>query len=131
MDFRKHVFGLAVTTALLSVAWPAQAQITSGPIDLQLFRPASDSKGYFTLNGAQILAPLDFSFGLVSTIAWKPLELRGTVSPYGQSPSTNVDSAVTIKNIITTTLQGAVGIVQGDHVGLQIGLVLPIVVLSG
>jgi Outer membrane protein and related peptidoglycan-associated (lipo)proteins len=125
MDFRKHVFGLALTTALLCVAWPAQAQLKTGPIDLQLFRPASDSKGYFTLNGAQILAPLDFSFGLVSTIAWKPLQLKGVI------PNTATSSAVTVNNLITTTLQGAMGLIQGDHLGLQIGLVLPIVVMTG
>ena len=131
MDFRKHVFGLALTTALLGVAWPAQAQLTTGPIDLQLFRPAADSKGYFTLNGAQILAPLDFSFGLVSTIAWQPLRLSRVVTPYSQSSSKTENSAVTVNNLITTTLQGAVGLIQGDHLGLQIGLVLPIVVLTG
>jgi outer membrane protein OmpA-like peptidoglycan-associated protein len=130
MDFRKHVFGLALTTTLAGVASPAQAQ-TTAPIDLQLFRPAADSKGYITLNGAQILAPLDFSFGLVSTLAWQPLRLSGVVTPYSQSPSTSVNSAVTVKNLITTTLQGAVGLIEGDHLGLQIGLVLPIVVLTG
>jgi len=129
MDFRKHVFGLALTTVLLGVAWPAQAQLTpglkTGRIDLQLFRPAADSKGYFTLNGAQVLAPLDFSFGLVSTIAWQPLQLKGVI------PNTTTNSAVTVNNLITTTLQGAVGLIQGDHLGLQIGLALPIVVMTG
>jgi outer membrane protein OmpA-like peptidoglycan-associated protein len=129
MDFRKHVFGLALMTVLAGVASPAQAQ-TTAPIDLQLFRPAVDSKGYFTLNGAQILAPLDFSFGLVSTLAWQPMRLSGVVYPYS-NPSIPVNSAVTVKNLITTTLQGAVGLIQGDHLGLQIGLVLPIVVLTG
>jgi outer membrane protein OmpA-like peptidoglycan-associated protein len=127
MDFRKHVFGLALTTVLLGVAWPAQAQLKTGSVDLQLFRPASDSKGYFTLNGAQVLAPLDFSFGLVSTIAWKPLQLKGSVDVRGNP----TNSAVTVNNLITTTLQGAMGLIQGDHLGLQVGLVLPIVVLTG
>jgi outer membrane protein OmpA-like peptidoglycan-associated protein len=130
MDFRKHVFGLALTTTLAGVASPAQAQ-TTAPIDLQLFRPAVDSKGYFTLNGAQILAPLDFSFGLVSTIAWQPMRLSGVVAPYSNPLRPPIDSAVTVKNLITTTLQGAVGLIQGDHLGLQIGLALPIVVLTG
>ncbi|MGD0042473.1 MAG: OmpA family protein, partial [Isosphaeraceae bacterium] len=126
MDFRKHVFSLALAMVLLSVAPPARAQLTTGPVDLQVFRPAADSKGYFTLNGAQILAPLDFSFGLVSTIAWKPLQLQGVALA---DPS--IKSAVTVNNLITTTLQGALGLIQGDHLGLQVGLVLPIVVLTG
>jgi outer membrane protein OmpA-like peptidoglycan-associated protein len=131
MDFRKHMFGLALTTALLSLAsaTPAQAQPTPGlknaPIDLQLFRPAADSKGYFTLNGAQVLAPLDFSFGLITTIAWKPLQFQGVI------PNTTTSSVITVNNLITTTLQAAVGLLQGDHLGLQLGLQLPIVVLTG
>ena len=126
MDFRKYMFGLALTTALLGVASPARAQLKTGPIDLQIFRPAADSKGYFTLNGAQVLAPLDVSFGLITTIAWKPLQLKGVAND-----DHSISSAVTVNNLITTTLQGAIGIVQGDHLGLQIGLQLPIVVLSG
>ena len=126
MDFRKHVFGLVLTTALIGAAAPAQAQLNTGRIDLQVFRPAADSKGYFTLNGAQVLAPLDFSFGLVTTIAWTPLQLKGVAAANNSIPS-----AVTVNNLITTTLQGAIGLVQGDHLGLQLGLSLPIVVLAG
>ncbi len=126
MYFRKHVFGLALTLALIGAVAPAQAQLNKGPIDLQIFRPAADSKGYFTLNGAQVLAPLDVSFGLVTTIAWQPLQLKGVAAL-----DNSINSAVTVHNLITTTLQGAVGLVQGDHLGLQLGLSLPIVVLSG
>ena len=126
MYFRKHVFGLALTLALIGAVAPAQAQLNSGQIDLQIFRPAADSKGYFTLNGAQVLAPLDVSFGLVTTIAWQPLKLSGVAAL-----DNTIKSAVTVNNLITTTLQGAIGLVQGDHLGLQLGLSLPIVVLAG
>jgi outer membrane protein OmpA-like peptidoglycan-associated protein len=126
MDFRKHVFGLVLTTALIGAVAPAQAQLNTGPVDLQIFRPAADSKGYFTLNGAQVLAPLDVSFGLVTTIAWQPLKLSGVAAL-----DNTIKSAVTVNNLITTTLQGAIGLVQGDHLGLQLGLSLPIVVLAG
>jgi len=126
MYFRKHVFGLALTLALIGAVAPAQAQLNKGPIDLQIFRPAADSKGYFTLNGAQVLAPLDVSFGLVTTIAWQPLKLSGVALL-----DNSIKSAVTVNELITTTLQGAVGLVQGDHLGLQLGISLPIVVLAG
>jgi len=126
MDFRKHVFGLVLTTALIGAVAPAQAQLNTGRVDLQIFRPTADSKGYFTLNGAQVLAPLDFSFGLVTTIAWTPLQLKGVAAADNSIPS-----SVTVNNLITTTLQGAIGLVQGDHLGLQLGLSLPIVVLAG
>jgi OmpA-OmpF porin, OOP family len=128
MDFRKQVFGFAIASALVLAAVPAQAQLKSGPIDLQIFRPAADSKGYFTLNGAQVLAPLDVSFGLVSTMAWTPLKLDKTLS---DSSGNTYTSTAKVKNLITTTLQGAIGIAQTDHLGLQIGVVLPIVVMSG
>jgi outer membrane protein OmpA-like peptidoglycan-associated protein len=128
MDFRKQVFGFAIASALVLAAVPAEAQLKSGPIDLQLFRTAADSKGYFTLNGAQVLAPLDVSFGLVSTMAWTPLKLERTMSDSNGNPYT---STAKVKNLITTTLQGAIGLAQTDHLGLQIGVVLPIVVMSG
>ena len=138
MDFRKYVFGLALTAALLSLASPGQAQaqptpgLKTAPIDLQLFRPAADSKGYFTLNGAQILAPLDVSFGLITTIAWTPLQFKGLAADGVVDATGNpIKSAVTVTNLITTTLQAAIGLIQGDHLGLQIGLQLPIVVLTG
>ncbi len=121
MDFRKQVLGLVIASAF--VALPAQAQLGSAPVDLQIFRPAADSKGYFTLNGAQVLAPLDPSFGLVTTMAWTPLKLDRNMGNY--------TSEVKVKNLITTTLQGAIGVFQTDHFGFQIGAVVPIVVLSG
>ena len=45
----------------------AQAQNVGGTFNLQLFRPAVDSKGYITVNASQILGHLDFSIGLVGT----------------------------------------------------------------
>src|SRR5687767_766041 len=62
-----------------SVQAQALGRPAKAPIDLQVFRPAVDSKGFITLNASQILGPKDFSFGLVSTWSRRPLQLEGTV----------------------------------------------------
>ena len=42
----------------------ARAQsLTNAPIDLQMFRPAMDSKGFITLNSSETLGEGDVSFG--------------------------------------------------------------------
>ncbi|HEX2658707.1 MAG TPA: hypothetical protein VHU40_10555, partial [Polyangia bacterium] len=109
------VLGLTLTPA------PAQAQqLKLAPVDLQVFRPAMDSKGYVTLNSSQVLGQGDFSFGLVSTWGHNVLNLTG-----------NNNSRFNISNIVTPSLQGAVGAFSLAHVGVEIGLVLPMTILSG
>ena len=133
MDFRRTVIGLALATVATAASVSAQAQtpgqITSAPVDLQVFRPASDTKGYITLNGAQVLAPLDVSFGIVTTGAWRPLKLQGGNIDMGGGQT--AASSLTIKYLVTTTLQGAVGLFQTDHLGLQLGVGLPIGIVNG
>jgi len=59
---------LAVVS-IFAIELPTQAQdaaeVSSGGMDLHLFRPAVDSKGIITVNGADILGHQDFSFGLI------------------------------------------------------------------
>jgi OmpA-OmpF porin, OOP family len=123
------VFALAAGAALAFTLSPSPVQaqqpgkLQRGPIDLQVFRPAVDSKGFITLNASQILGPKDFSFGLVSTWARTPLELEGTVQ--GEASSLSVD------NLITSTFVGAVGIFARRQIGLELGLAVPINIMSG
>jgi OOP family OmpA-OmpF porin len=129
MNARQHAIGLTLLALATAASVPAQAQIVSAPIDLQTFRPAADTKGYITLNGSQILAPMDLSFGLVITGGWKPLVLDGGTMDLGGGQSQPRKMAI---NFLTTaTLQGAIGLLSTDHIGLQIGLALPIGVTSG
>jgi outer membrane protein OmpA-like peptidoglycan-associated protein len=124
MDSRRFLVGAGLLLALGGSAAAQDGVLKSGPIDLQIFRPAVDSKGFITLNASQILSPRDFSFGLVSTWARKPLSFEDTVA--GQ-PSTWA-----VNNLVTSSLQGAVGIFGfRQNIGLQLGLVLPISILSG
>jgi OOP family OmpA-OmpF porin len=123
MHLRKLALGPLVA-ALLAVGARAEAQkLTTAPLDLQVFRPAMDSKGFLTLNASQILAPRDFSFGLVTTWARRPLDFSTTVSG---DPST-----FRIENLITPSFQGAMGIFQMRQVGLELGVVVPLGVMSG
>jgi len=129
MNARQTAIGLTLLVLTTAAGSPALAQIVSAPVDLQVFRPAADTKGYITLNGAQILAPLDVSFGMVVTGGWRPLNLDAgrTVTTGGQTQ----DVRYRMNFVLTTTLQGAVGILSTDHLGLQFGIALPIGVTSG
>jgi OmpA-OmpF porin, OOP family len=99
-------------------------KLRNGGVDLQVFHPGVDSKGFITLNASQILGPKEFSFGLVSTWARDPLSFEGTV---GGTTRTSWQ----LENLITSSFQGAVGVFARRQIGLQIGLVLPVSILSG
>jgi OmpA-OmpF porin, OOP family len=103
-------------------------QLRSAPIDLQVFRPAMDSKGYITLNSSQVLGQLDFSFGLVSTWGSKVLDFTNPGRTAGTPPQS---SRLSIKNLITPALQGAIGLTNFAHFGVEIGIVIPMSILSG
>ncbi|HEX2570861.1 MAG TPA: OmpA family protein [Polyangia bacterium] len=93
-------FGWALALLLLSgqaLAAPPYNPENRRLFDLQLFRPAIDSKGYITTNASQVLGLWDFSFGLVGTVANAPLRLEADGKRFG------VDYA------ITPSLQAALG----------------------
>jgi 3-oxoacyl-(acyl-carrier-protein) synthase len=57
---------VALLALLVLTPGPATAQVDGGPIDIQLFRPAMDSKGYITLNASQervVNAAISNTFG--------------------------------------------------------------------
>jgi len=118
---------LAAASLLFVAASPAVAQapgtLSNAPIDLQVFRPAVDSKGFITLNASQILAQKDFSFGLVTTWARRPLSFSATVA--------NEASTWAVDNLITSSFQGAVGLFSMRQFGLELGISVPINIMSG
>src|SRR3569623_1115231 len=120
---------VALTMAMgLTVASPrARAQeLKLAPIDLQVFRPAMDSKGYIIFNSLLVLGQGDFSFGLVSTWAGKPLEFTNPNVTAGGHPA-----QFQVQNVITPSLQGAIGAFSYGHFGIEVGLVVPFTILSG
>jgi OOP family OmpA-OmpF porin len=126
--FPRRLLALS-TFCVLALAGLGQAgaqqvgKLTNGAIDLQVFRPAVDSKGFITLNASQILAPKDFSFGLVSTWSRTPLDFEGNVA--------GAESTWAVDNLITSSFQGAVGIFALRQIGVELGIVLPINIMSG
>ncbi len=109
--------GLLFAVSIVAVSPSAFAQDAQGnTFNLQLFRPAVDSKGYFTVNASQILGHLDFSIGLIGTYARKTLELE---NPNG--------TRFAVNDFITAQVQGALGLFKW----VEIGVSLPIHIMFG
>ncbi|HUS64151.1 MAG TPA: OmpA family protein [Kofleriaceae bacterium] len=103
--------------AALSFSTAARAQDAQGnTFSLQLFRPAVDSKGYFTVNASQILGHLDFSIGLIGSYARDVLVLRGPA-----------ETRFAASDLVTAQLQGALGLWKWAEIGLS----LPVHILFG
>ena len=116
--------------ALLAGASVAAADPTpAGNMTIDTFRPAIDSRGYFTVNASQVLGDKDVSFGLGSLdYGHHLLDLSGPCVAPGNPQVGNC--SYTIDNVITATLIAAFGI----HVGpaeLEFGASLPFVVMNG
>jgi OOP family OmpA-OmpF porin len=112
----------AVAVAVLATATAARAQ-TAGNIDLNVFRPAMDSRGYITVNASQTLGHLDFSFGL-GALDWGYRLLRFEETVDGE------DRVYSIDNVIVGTLIAAVGLRFGP-IELEPGISFPIGIFSG
>jgi outer membrane protein OmpA-like peptidoglycan-associated protein len=100
------------------VLWPraAGAQDAQGKtFNLELFRPAVDSKGYFTVNASQPLGHLDVSVGLVGSYARDVLVLRGNGALFRAS------------DLITAQVQGALGLFNWGELAVS----LPVHMLFG
>ena len=119
--------------ALLVFDQTASAQMvqengfTEPTYNMQLFRPAIDSKGYVTLNASQVLGHKDFSLGLVGTWAGQPLFLEtpaGSTAPFGQVSSGRTFS---VDNLVTAQLQFAVGLFK--HFEIAFGI--PLSIMNG
>lgn len=80
---RRSIAALAAIGSFSVIAHEAAAQTTDrvqaangDGMDQHLFRPAIDSKGFFAVNGADILGHLDFSLGLVLDYGYNQLHLN-------------------------------------------------------
>jgi len=127
---------VAVATAAIVIGGRAPdamaKSVKNAPVDLQLFRPAMDSKGFITLNSSGVLATGDLSFGLVTNWGRRPLRFSGETTLPNPPPRTgNIPSKFAVENVITPALQGAYGFYARGHFGFELGAVLPLTVLSG
>jgi OmpA-OmpF porin, OOP family len=107
-----------ILATLLALPSRARAQDAQGPaFNLQLFRPALDSKGYITVNASQILGHLDFSLALIGSLAHNVLNLRRDGS------SNRFD----VEELLTPQLQAALGLFKWAEVGVS----LPVHIMFG
>ncbi len=120
--FRSHLTFLGPLLFLLLSTNPAFSQNKGGPIDIQLFRPAIDSKGLITLNASQVLRHLDLSFGLVVNWSLNPLSLSGDPIDGNlwkdSDTGEDIASRYSIANLVTGNLQFAIGLFKHFEVGL-------------
>jgi outer membrane protein OmpA-like peptidoglycan-associated protein len=97
--------------ARLSSAQDAQGNT----FNLQLFRPAVDSKGYFTVNASQVLGHLDFSIGLIGSYARNTLQLSGNGASFA------------VSDFVSAQVQAALGLFRW----VELGVSLPVHILFG
>ena len=110
-----------------SVPAPVHAQLANAPVDLEIFRPAMDSKGFITINSSAVLGQFDLSFGLVTSYARRPLVLNGNET-FGTPPLAN---SFVVENLVRPSLQAAIGFTSLPHLGIELGIILPMGVVSG
>ncbi|HWU86536.1 MAG TPA: OmpA family protein [Kofleriaceae bacterium] len=108
---------VAVVGAALAAS-PARAQ-EAGSIDLNVFRPAIDSRGYLTINASQVLGHNELSFGL-GALDWGHNLLKLDAAPNSYS----------IDNIFTATLIAAYGLKLGP-LELELGGSVPLRIMNG
>src|SRR4051794_35230251 len=110
---------LVVAFALLFQGRDAAAQdhrlpnngVNGEGMDTHLFRPAVDSKGFFSVNGSDILAANDFSFGLVMDYGHNIMRLE---------PGHGADA------LITHSFQGTFDFNYGIAGLATVGLTIPV-----
>ncbi len=107
---------LVLTSALAASA--AQAQSSAGPVQIQRFSPAMDSKGLITLDASQVLGHLEPSLGLVLSWARRPLLLSGDAG----ASATSVDSRYAVDNLLTSNLLLALGLFGRAEAGIMLPL---------
>jgi outer membrane protein OmpA-like peptidoglycan-associated protein len=124
----KAALTVAALTATTAAFVPtARAQLQNAPVDLEIFRPAMDSKGFVTVNSSAVLGQWDISFGLVTSYARRPLRFTGA-GMFGTPAQTNTFS---VDTLIRPSLQGAVGFFSLPHFGGELGVIIPMGIVAG
>jgi OOP family OmpA-OmpF porin len=123
-------FACATTASLLLAGHDAFAQATTSlapqngdGISTRLFRSAVDSKGFFTVNGSDVLAKGDFAFGLVIDGGFGLLRLRDNIN--GTAATRNE------KQLIDSQFHGLLFVGYSPLKSLTIGIGIPTDLVSG
>src|SRR4051812_15176404 len=93
---------LAASAVALALTGTAAAQNKVGAgIDIQLFRPAIDSKGFITLNASQTLGRKEFSFGIVTSYGRNVLVMKTDTNCVTASGTVPCQAKFAITDLIT------------------------------
>jgi outer membrane protein OmpA-like peptidoglycan-associated protein len=107
---------LTLVAGLLLASGTAHAQ--GGPVDLNMFKPAMDSKGHFSIDSTQVLSPWTTSFGLMVNYARNPLNMEGGSGRFYKTT-----------DLVGANLQFAMGLFKLEKKGkpwLEVGFGVPI-----
>ncbi len=130
---------LAIVAVLLASgsAWAqagprAPKSLNGDGADTHLFRPAVDSKGFFSVNGSRILGAKDVSFGLVLDYGRSLLRVREEAkSATGGADCTDQVTCVGVRALVPNSFQGTFGANYGLGNKAVVGLSIPVVLASG
>ena len=117
---------------LLGVSLPMgaaaqDATINGGGMDLHLFRPAIDSRGYFSVNGSEVMPHKEFSFGLVLDAGFGLLRYNGFINDPNQTADEATRQSRISRQAFTGTFMFNFGLIDRLVVGIQ----LPITFFRG
>jgi OOP family OmpA-OmpF porin len=110
----------------------APASLNGDGADTHLFRPAVDSKGFFSVNGSRILGANDVSFGLVLDYGRSLMRVRDAAKePDGGLACTDDINCVGVRALVPNSFQGTFGFNYGIANKAVVGLSIPVVLASG
>ncbi len=125
----RHAWAAALFVAaslVPAVSLADGATLTDGGMDLHLFRPAVDTRGYFAVNGSDVMPHKEFSFGLVLDAGFGMLRYNGFDSD-PNSPAPGSRESRIAKQGFTGTFIFNFGLFDRLVLGLQ----LPITFFRG
>ena len=96
-------------------------------MDLHLFRPAVDTRGYFSVNGSEVMPHKEFSFGLVLDAGFGILRYNGFIN----DPNVSAEDAARQNRIARQAFTGTFMFNFGIIDRLVVGLQLPITFFRG
>jgi OOP family OmpA-OmpF porin len=117
-------------------------------MDTHLFRPAVDSKGFFSVNGSDILGAKNLSFGLVLDYGRNIMRTRERRVPRGSFTDENGQQVVDecrdescvvaagedgtgVKALVPNSIQGTFGFNYGIANMAVVGLSIPVILMTG
>jgi outer membrane protein OmpA-like peptidoglycan-associated protein len=137
----------AIALGLVGISGSAWAQTVSETrvpssngdgMDTHLFRPAVDSKGFFSVNGSDILGRGDISFGLVLDYGRNLLRTRSDAVPTsGGMPCADetctgiMGPGTGVSALVDNSFQGTFGFNYGIANLAVVGVSIPVVLMTG